>query len=67
MKNWKTNLGGLLGFTSVMLYVFNVIDEKQLAIIQSAIITYLGFVGKDSTTTGVGKDAKTNHEIKNQL
>lgn len=52
MKNWKTNLGALLGLTSTLLSILHVITPDQCVQIQGALIMYLGVVSKDYNSTG---------------
>lgn len=52
MKNWKTNLGGLLSLVVIVLQVFDVISPEQGNLLLGGIVVYIGGVAKDYNSTG---------------
>lgn len=66
-KNWQTTLAGLLGAVAVAVYPLVKTGEINWNnILIAGIIAAVGYFAKAKNVTGVGVEAKTEQDIKNE-
>ncbi len=63
LRNWKTTVSGtILILGGIVLYCINQPVEASICVVAGVGL----LTAKDSTTTGVGENSKTLHEINNE-
>jgi hypothetical protein len=66
-KNWETSLAGLVGAIAVAIYPLLTTGQFNWNnILIAAIIAVVGYFAKSKNVTGVGVEAKTEEDIKNE-
>jgi hypothetical protein len=66
-KNWETSLAGLIGAIAVAIYPLLTTGQFNWNnILIAAIIAVVGYFAKSKNVTGVGLEAKTQEDIKNE-
>lgn len=66
-KNWQTTLAGLLGAIAVAIYPLLTMGEINWNnILIAAFIAVVGYLAKSKNVTGVGTEARTESDIKNE-
>lgn len=65
-KNWQTTLAGIVGAVAVAVYPLLTLGQINWNnILIAAIIAAVGYLAKSKNVTGVGMDARTENDIKN--
>jgi hypothetical protein len=66
-KNWETTLAGLIGAITVAIYPLLTTGEINWNnVLIASIIAVVGYFAKSKNVTGVGVEARTESEIKDE-